>query len=190
MTALARAAVETGFEREPVGAEELVAGLAEPSAALAEPGAVFVTLERGGRLRGCIGSLTAQRPLGAEVVRNARAASRDPRLPPVSREEVPHLSITVALLSPSEPMPVDSFAALIDRLRPGDDGLTLAETAQRRRATFLPSVWKSLAEPERFVAALLRKGGWPRSLWTADLRRAAWPDGLTAERYTAESFTA
>lgn len=190
LTALARAAVATGFEPEPAAAEVLVARLTAPeaSAPLAEPAATFVTLEREGRLRGCIGSLTPQRPLAADVVRNARAAARDPRLPPVSREELPDLTITVALISPPEPLGVDSFAGLLDRLRPGTDGLTLV--GHRRRATFLPSVWKALAEPERFVAALLRKGGWPRSLWTADLRRAIWPDGLTAECYTTDSFTA
>lgn len=190
LTALARAAVATGFEPEPAAAEVLVARIAAPEAAapLAEPAATFVTLEREGRLRGCIGSLTPQRPLAADVVRNARAAARDPRLPPVALEELPELTITVALISAAEPLGVDSFAGLLDRLRPGTDGLTLV--GGRRRATFLPSVWKALTEPERFVAALLRKGGWPRALWTADLRRAIWPEGLTAECYTTETFTA
>ena len=54
------------------------------SAALTGPGATFVTLTRGGKLRGCIGSLEPWRPLVEDVRSNARAAAfRDPRFPPL-----------------------------------------------------------------------------------------------------------
>jgi AMMECR1 domain-containing protein len=46
----------------------------EPVPELAEPGATFVTLTQGGQLRGCIGSLEAQRPLAIDV-----AKTRSPR---------------------------------------------------------------------------------------------------------------
>lgn len=189
LTALARSAIESSFERLPPGPGELIARSAPHSmtSPLRRPAATFVTLERGARLRGCVGTLTALRPLAADVVRNARMAARDPRMEPVEPREVPHLRITVAVLSPSNALAVDSFAGLFDLLRPGTDGLTFIG-AEQRRATFLPSVWRGLREPERFVAALLRKGGWPRKLWSADLRAIAWPVDLAAERYTAESF--
>ncbi|GAB3221647.1 hypothetical protein GCM10027447_07560 [Glycomyces halotolerans] len=191
LTALARRALETSFDGSPPLAAELI-DESTPKALLprlAAPAATFVTLEGGSRLRGCIGTLKPLRPLSVDVVHNARAAARDPRLPPVERHELPGLSVTVAVLSPPRRIGVDSFTALFEQLRPGTDGLTLVGR-DRRRATFLPSVWKALREPERFVAALLRKGGWPRALWTADLRRAVWPADLAAERYTARSFTA
>jgi AmmeMemoRadiSam system protein A len=191
LTALARSAVATSFARRPPGTATLIA--AEPkapahAAALAKREATFVTLERDGRLRGCIGTLTALRPLGIDVVRNARLAARDPRLPPVGEAEVESLQVTVTVLSPSEPIAVRAFTSLLDHLRPGQDGLTLKDKGGRR-ATFLPSVWGSLPEPDRFVAALLRKGRWPRHLWTTELRSAAWPDGLAAERYGAREFS-
>lgn len=191
LTALARSAVETSFAARRPKAAELVERADPASAvpALRQRAATFVTLERDGRLRGCVGTLTALRPLGVDVVRNARQAARDPRLPPVEAAELPELTVTVSVLSPSRAMGVDSFAALLDRLRPGTDGLTLTGS-QRRRATFLPSVWESLRDPERFVAALLRKGGWPRALWASDLRSAAWPADLAVEYYTTESFSA
>lgn len=51
-----------------------------PPRALEKPAATFVTLTRDGRLRGCIGTLEARRPLGEDVAANARAAAfRDPR---------------------------------------------------------------------------------------------------------------
>lgn len=191
LTALARSAVATSFAPRPPGAATLIASTPEAAAhtaALAEREATFVTLERHGRLRGCIGTLTALRPLGIDVVRNARLAARDPRLPPVAEPEVETLHVTVTVLSPSEPLTVRAFTSLLDHLRPGQDGLTLKDTGGRR-ATFLPSVWTSLPEPDRFVAALLRKGRWPRHLWTTELRSALWPEGLAAERYAAREFS-
>ncbi|MEU5157156.1 AmmeMemoRadiSam system protein A [Glycomyces sp. NPDC021274] len=196
LTALARSAVATSFAPRPPGAAALISTLSEstaPAAAahaatLAKREATFVTLQRDGRLRGCIGTLTALRPLGVDVVRNARLAARDPRLPPVEESETAELQVTVTVLSPSEPLPVRAFTSLLDHLRPGQDGLTLKDRGGRR-ATFLPSVWASLPEPERFVAALLRKGRWPRRLWAAELRSAAWPEGLAAERYGAREFS-
>ena len=190
LTALARSAVATSFSPRPPGPASLIRAAPESAAHaadLAKREATFVTLERDGRLRGCIGTLTALRPLGVDIVRNARLAARDPRLPPVEATETEELQVTVTVLSPSEPLAVRAFTCLLDHLRPGRDGLTLKDQGGRR-ATFLPSVWASLPEPERFVAALLRKGRWPHRLWTAELRSAAWPEGLAAERYGAREF--
>lgn len=204
LTALARSAVATSFAPRPPTAAELLVDTPEvlpkgthanaalsPGAlvkeALSKREATFVTLEREGALRGCVGTLSALRPLGFDVVRNARLAARDPRLPPVRATEVDALRITVTVLSPAEPVAVAAFAALFALLRPGEDGLVLKDGGGRR-ATFLPSVWASLPEPERFVAALLRKGRWPESLWSSELHTAAWPQGLAAERYATRSF--
>lgn len=186
LTGLARTAVATSFEPRPPDAAALVAA-AGAGPALAGREATFVTLERNGALRGCIGTLTALRPLGLDVVRNARSAARDPRMPAVRPEELAGLRVTVTVLAPPRPMAVRDFTALLERLRPGVDGLTFKDGG-RRRATFLPSVWRGLPEPERFVAALLRKGGWPREVWGGGLRSAAWPEGLTAECYETTSF--
>src|SRR5262245_3703509 len=48
--------------------------------ALVAKAASFVTLERCGILRGCVGSLEATRPLYRDVLRNAIRAMNDPRL--------------------------------------------------------------------------------------------------------------
>ncbi len=140
-------------------------------------GASFVTLETGGSLRGCIGTLDPVRPLYLDVARNAVRALVDPRMPPVTAAEWPRLDISVSVLSAPEPLPAGSREELVDALRPGIDGLIIADAG--RRATFLPVVWRKVAEPVGFVAALLAKGGWP-----AD----RWPDGLRAARYTASEF--
>ena len=69
--------------------------------ALHQPGAVFVTLNRAGQLRGCIGSPQAWRPLAEDVADNAyKAAFADPRFRPVLRHEVAELEVSVSLLTP------------------------------------------------------------------------------------------
>ncbi|MCD6360720.1 MAG: AmmeMemoRadiSam system protein B, partial [Armatimonadetes bacterium] len=63
--------------------------------------AVFVTLNKHGQLRGCIGALEAQEPLVEAVRRYAiAAATQDPRFPPVTADEVPDLHIEISVLSP------------------------------------------------------------------------------------------
>jgi AmmeMemoRadiSam system protein A len=136
-------------------------------AVLARPGASFVTLEATGKLRGCIGTIEAARPLYLDVIRNAERAMRDPRLPPVEAAEWPVLDIKVSVLTPGDAIPAGTRAGFMAALRPGVDGVLI--TDGRRRATFLPAVWAKISDPERFVDSLLAKGGWPVAEWPADL---------------------
>jgi len=65
---------------------------------------VFVSLKKNGHLRGCIGTfMPTQNNIALEIIENAvSAATRDPRFPPVTMEEVDFLSISVDILSPPE----------------------------------------------------------------------------------------
>ena len=153
--------------------------LAKLPSRLSEIRASFVTLtEDEGRLRGCIGSLEAYRPLAEDVNRNAWAAAfRDPRFPPLEADEFAGLEIHVSVLSEPETLAFDSEQDLLARMRPGIDGLILADGAAR--GTFLPSVWESLPEPAQFLAHLKLKAGLPADYWSDSLR--VW-------RYTTLAF--
>lgn len=141
------------------------------------PGASFVTLERDGRLAGCIGSLEPRRPLWRDVALNARgAAFADPRFPPLAAADVDRLAVKISLLSALEPLPA-AHDALLAALRPGRDGLLIEHG--ERRGTFLPAVWHSLSTPERFVEGLMAK---------AELTVADWAGGGRAWRYTTVEF--
>ncbi len=143
--------------------------LGDYSGALMEPGASFVTLEKHGELRGCIGSLQAHRPLVEDVVENAfSAAFRDPRFAPVSDYELEGLSLHISLLSKPEPFPVQDEADLLHQLKPGVDGLILQDGVHR--ATFLPSVWESLPQPAQFLHHLKLKAGLPAQYWSDTLK--------------------
>lgn len=134
---------------------------AAPDAAwLRQHGATFVTLTREGRLRGCIGSLEAQRPLRIDVAENAIAAAfRDPRFPQLVREEWSSCRVEVSLLSAPKPIEFADDADLLAQLEPGVDGVILE--AGGRRATFLPQVWESLPDRRAFMIELARKAGLP-----------------------------
>jgi AmmeMemoRadiSam system protein A len=149
-----------------------VLGLATPEprehAALRPPGATFVTLKQAGELRGCIGSLEPRRPLGVDVRENAIAAAfRDPRFPPLTAREFGTTSIEVSLLTDDERVDARSEEELIAKLRPGVDGVIVQHGAQR--ATFLPQVWATIADPRAFLAALKRKAGLPGDFWSPQL---------------------
>lgn len=65
----------------------------------------FVSIKKRGALRGCIGTYQpSEHALAQEIIENAiRAATEDPRFPPLQPEELPELVITVDILSPPEP---------------------------------------------------------------------------------------
>ncbi len=131
--------------------------------------AVFVTLTRRARLRGCIGTLEPGGPLARAVADSAcSAAFRDPRFPQLQAEELAETAIEISVLTPMQPLAANSREALLAQLRSGVDGVLLQEG--RHRSTFLPKVWEQLPEPHLFMDQLLAKAGLPASHWSASLR--------------------
>ncbi len=152
--------------------KEAVAGNPPPplpldslSPALRAPGASFVTLTRpDGSLRGCIGALQAYQPLAQDVQEHAIAAAlQDPRFPPVRPAEVSQLQIEISRLTPPQPLPYTDPETLLQKLRPGVDGVILQDGW--RKATFLPQVWQQLPQPEAFLSHLCLKMGAAADCW-------------------------
>ena len=146
--------------------------------AFTENRASFVTLERRGQLRGCIGMLEAVRPLVQDIAENAFAAAfRDPRFPPLTAAEFADLAVHISILSPAEPLHFSSEQDLIAQLQPGLDGLILQEG--HHRGTFLPSVWEQLPTPQQFLQHLKQKAGLPSHYWS---------DTVKVSRYRTDRF--
>ncbi len=147
-------------------------------AALQAERASFVTLNIDSRLRGCIGSLLAHQPLIADIASNAQSAAfKDPRFRPLNLEEYHRLEIHISVLTVPERLDVESRAELLEQLHPGVDGLILEENG--KRATYLPSVWEQLPDPESFISELRRKAGLPAHTW----------DDTIVQRYRTEEFS-
>ena len=139
----------------------------------ARPGAAFVTIHRQRELRGCIGRLEADAPLGRVIWDCAvSACSADPRFPPVTVSELPELLIELSLLGPLERL-VSPAEIVIGR-----HGLVIER--ERRRGLLLPQVateWRW--DGETFLAQTCHKAGLPRD---------AWKLGALVWRFEAEVF--
>jgi AmmeMemoRadiSam system protein A len=152
LLALAREAIVTY-----ASARELVTSISEPIAE--REGGAFVTLHKRGELRGCIGHLEVDQPLGRVVPRCAvAAASTDPRFPPVSLAEVPELEIEISLLGPLEPIagPADIIV--------GVHGLVVER--DWHRGLLLPQVATEWGwDAPTFLAQTCHKAGLPQDAW-------------------------
>ncbi len=126
---------------------------------LRAPSGAFVTLKRGGDLRGCIGTIEPREPLYQAVLDNGdNAARRDPRFSPVTPPELPDLVIEVSVLSP--PRPIDSW----EEFKVGEQGIILSKAG--RRAVFLPEVATEQGwTREETLSYLARKAGLPADAW-------------------------
>ncbi len=140
--------------------------------------ACFVTLHKNNQLRGCIGSLEAHRALVLDVCENAySAAFRDPRFNRLQENEFDQLALSISVLTPSTEIDFNSEQDLLDKIKPGIDGLILQEG--HHRGTFLPSVWEQLPDPVQFLQHLKIKAGLSANFWS---------DNIRVSRYQTESF--
>jgi len=138
-----------------------------------EPGAGFVTLRRHGELRGCIGHVERDEPLGRILARAAvSAASADPRFPSVTASELPELEIEISILGPLEPITSP------DEIEIGRHGLVIEHGWHR--GLLLPQVAPEWGwDRETFLAQTCHKAGLPRD---------AWKNGAKVWRFEAEVF--
>lgn len=172
LLSLARSTVVSAARKMPGG------GSAPPSPlspSLSEKSGAFVTLQKSGALRGCIGTLVAEKPLW-EAVRNSAwsAAREDHRFPPVVPEEVDDITIEVSVLSPLTEIPsVQEFIT-------GRHGIVLEKNG--RRGVFLPKVAAETGwTREQTLSALCKKAGLPVNAWQIP--------GMRFWIFTVESFS-
>lgn len=144
----------------------MVAGGPEPRildipAARQRRGAFVSLHEAGGDLRGCVGHVQSDQPLGEVICQVAvSAAQRDLRFPPVTREELADLRIEISVLS--EPVRVPS--AELGRLVIGRDGVLVRNG--HTQAVLLPQVAREHGfGAEAFLDAACHKAGLARGSW-------------------------
>jgi uncharacterized protein len=144
----------------------------------------FVTLRIGRRLRGCIGRPESSEPLESLVeVCAVLAASRDPRFPPVTVEEMEALEIELSILTPPESVQPEEALA---RIVPGVHGITVS--LRGLRGLLLPQVateqrWGA----QRFLEETCRKAGLPGTAWGDTEARI---ELFTAEVFSDSEFAA
>ena len=127
---------------------------------LSEERAVFVTLNKQGNLRGCIGHMHAQMPLYKAVSEMAASAAfEDPRFPKVKEKELKDIDIEISVLTPMK--------QITDwkQIRMGIDGVWIKKGW--RSGVFLPQVatdtgWDRVTFLENLCA---HKAGLPKDAY-------------------------
>ena len=133
----------------------------------------FVTLTIDGELRGCIGHITADKPLFETVISSAKmAAFSDSRFPSLDKNEFGAVSIEISAMS--EPSPVPSYSDI----EIGRHGIIIIKNG--RRALFLPKVAQEQGwDIETTLTHLALKAG---------LDHDDWRQGASFEVFEAEVF--
>jgi uncharacterized protein (TIGR00296 family) len=136
---------------------------------LMEKAGVFVTLNsfHNGkkRLRGCIGLPYPTTPLTKAVIEAAlSAATRDPRFPPVTPQELDHITFEVSVLTPPERVPIEKPTDYPSKIKVGRDGLIIERSYCK--GLLLPQVpvewnWNE----EEFLSQCSMKAGLPPDSW-------------------------
>jgi AmmeMemoRadiSam system protein B/AmmeMemoRadiSam system protein A len=145
---------------------------------LEKPGGAFVTLWRGGALRGCVGYVLEdqlRKPLYQAVLENGiNAARSDYRFRPVGPDELKDLDVEVSVLS--APRPIDSIAQFHVR----EEGIILKKG--EHYGLFLPDVATEMGwDRDETLSALAVKAGLPRD---------GWRDGASFEVFTTAKYRA
>jgi AmmeMemoRadiSam system protein A len=144
-------------------AAQLTGKAAAPAKATApilqEPRGAFVSLHRGGQLRGCIGYIEAIKPLLETVREMAPAAAfQDPRFRPLQADELADLEIEISVLTPLK------LIKSIDEIEVGQHGLYIVRGLNR--GLLLPQVATQYHWDRRtFLEQTCCKAGLPPDAW-------------------------
>ena len=122
---------------------------------LKEPFGVFVTINKHGNLRGCIGRIIGDQPLYLSCQQMARAAAlEDPRFPPVTPGELKDLDIEISVLTPLQKIEEKEDIVI------GRDGLLIRKGMYS--GLLLPQVAAEYGwDVDEFLAQTCMKAGLP-----------------------------
>lgn len=161
---LARKAVEEYLRNR-----KTIAVPKDVSSKLMENCGVFVTLKSFNEgktgLRGCIGFPYPTKPLTRAVIESAiNSATRDPRFPPLSRDELDHVIFEVSVLTPPQIIKAENPTDYPSKIKVGQDGLIVERGI--RKGLLLPQVpieWEW--EEEEFLCQCCGKAGLSLDSW-------------------------
>lgn len=121
-----------------------------PKEYLNESKGTFVTLNLHDQLRGCIGNIYPVNNIFESIINNSQSAAfKDPRFPPLSKEEFKEIDIEISLLTQPK-------SCSLEDIKKGE-GIILKKGF--RQAVYLPQVWDQLPNKEQFLQSLCNKAG-------------------------------
>jgi AmmeMemoRadiSam system protein A len=122
----------------------------------------FVTIKHKGRLRGCLGQFTSDKPLCQLIQEMAiAAATRDPRFYPMENEDLQNFELEISVLSPLQK--IES----IDEIEVGIHGLYIEKNFYR--GVLLPQVASEYGwDRDTFLSQTCLKAGLDKDDWKED----------------------
>lgn len=134
----------------------------------------FVTLHVRGRLRGCIGYIKGVKSIPATITEMAKASAfKDPRFPPLRKEEFDSIDIEISVLSPIETV------ENISDIKVGRDGLIISRGFNS--GLLLPQVPTEQGwDLDTFLVNTCYKAGLPGNAWQQK--------GTKIEKFSAQVF--
>lgn len=84
---------------------------------------VFVTINKRGNLRGCIGFPYPQENFRKALMEAAISACHDPRFPPLTKEELKDIEVEVTLLKPPKKLEIRSPKEYLEKIEIGKHGI-------------------------------------------------------------------
>jgi len=129
------------------------------SSILKENRGAFVTLQKRGQLRGCIGYIEGHGPLHNTIKEMAEAAAfRDPRFSPVKEKELPELDIEISVLTPLQRIKD------VNEIQVGTHGIYIKKGWSS--GLLLPQVATEYGwDRQTFLDHTCQKAGLPSSAW-------------------------
>lgn len=169
---LARRALEARVRRIPPP-------IAECGGRLAVRHAAFVSIHYRGDLRGCLGHLALDTPLGQTIVHLAGVvADSDPRFSAVLLNELPDLQVEISVLT--SPREIEA----VTEIEVGRHGLIVEDG--RRKGLLLPQVAvEHLWTRETFLEHTCLKAGLPRNAWQHGARVLVFEAQVFGENQSA-----
>jgi len=134
----------------------------------------FVTLHIKGRLRGCIGYIQGIKSIPDTIVDMAKASAfKDPRFPPLRKDEYLLIDIEISVLSPIEPV------KNVSEIKVGRDGLIICRGFNS--GLLLPQVpVEQCWDLDTFLENTCYKAGLPGNAWQQK--------GTKIEKFSAQVF--
>jgi AmmeMemoRadiSam system protein A len=129
------------------------------SPVLKENRGAFVTIQKRGQLRGCIGYIEGHGPLHKTVEEMAEAAAlRDPRFNPVTERELSELSIEISVLTPVKKI------SDVNEIQVGKHGIIIKKGWNS--GLLLPQVATEYGwDRQTFLEHTCQKAGLPSNAW-------------------------